>query len=426
MINRFDSARKFAFKIIESNELVPPIDPLQIIDSYGIEVIEKENQFGIEAYSRLDEDPKITINTELTFLPRRNFTLAHELGHIIIPWHNGDLKCNTDKPYNTISGQRLLDTQELEANIFASELLMPHNWIIQQIEDFSGTFQQTLNMIKDKAQTSVMACLYALEEALPSGNLYYVKKNNTNYWKKFSSQKTYAIGLHSNYEHRFRFIDQICEAKEHFNISQYEIIYYKLLPCPDSMTIEQIYGKNKDIVECVNIVSEYSPKKTILFLEYLLNELDDVYCCMIFENGTYWRNISHKNSKLYRCTPNYDSLIYTLDRNKLIYYITEEDQYKFVFIKEIITDIVEVRAVEPNSLLKSIVTDIYTNDYKSKLQSINGIVSNINTTYKNKDEKILYNAIKYRFAGDCRMIDFFNHPDFNTYVINKIRRMLHT
>ena len=42
MTNRFASARKFASKIVESKNLIPPIDPAQIIKSYGIEIIEEE------------------------------------------------------------------------------------------------------------------------------------------------------------------------------------------------------------------------------------------------------------------------------------------------------------------------------------------------------------------------------------------------
>lgn len=424
MTNRFDSARKFASKIVESKKLVPPIDPVQIIKSYGIEIIEDENQFGIEAFSDLGEVPQITINTEFTYLARKRFTLAHELGHIIIPWHNGDLKCDTDKPYNMIQGQKLLDTQELEANIFASELLMPHNWIKQQIGDLNNSFENVLNTIKNRAQTSVMACLYALEEALPSGSLYYVKKEHTDYWKKFSSQRTCTTELYGSLEDRIELLEQIYEEKEHFNISQYEIVYYKLLPCPESATIKQIYAASEDIVECVNIISGYSPQKAVFFFKDLLNALDDVYCCLIFNNDKFSRSVSHENSKLTKYCSEYDSLIYTLDCNNLPYWIMQTGQYKFVFVKEDPVNIINVEEVDPNALLRSIVKELYADNYKTMLHRINGIVSSVNSRFKEGDEDLLYNVINYRFAGASDMISFFNHPSFDTYVINKIRTML--
>ena len=426
MINRFASARKFASKIVESKNLIPPIDPAQIIKSYGIEIIEEENQLGIEAFSELGEFPQITINTEFTFPARRKFTLAHELGHIIIPWHNGDIKCDTDKPYNIIRGQKLLDTQELEANIFASELLMPHNWIRQQITSSQGTFQSVLNTIRDRAQTSVMACLYALEEVLPSGNLYYVKKDNTDYWKKFSSQRTCTTELYGSLESRIELLEQIYEKKEHFNVSQYEIIYYKLLPCPEPTTIRQIYEASEDIVECINIISDYEPQKAVFFFKDLLNALDDVYCCLIYENDKFSRSVSHENSRLNKYCSEYANLIYTLDYNKLSYWVMVIKKYKFVFVKEEPLNVVCVKTVEPNALLRLIVKELYVDNYRTMLQRINGIVSNVNSRFKDGDERFFYNVIRYRFAGDSDMVEFFNHPDFNTYVINKIRAMLQT
>lgn len=67
----------------------------EVIHSLNIEIVEKRNQYGIEAYSELGDNLRIVINPEMTYyVQRRNFTLAHELGHIFIPWHNGDIKCN--------------------------------------------------------------------------------------------------------------------------------------------------------------------------------------------------------------------------------------------------------------------------------------------------------------------------------------------
>ena len=127
-MNRFEAVRKFARRIADRFDLTPPIDVSNIFSEMDIQIVEEENQYGIEAYSQLN-DNKVIINTEITYIPRRRFTLAHELGHICIPWHNGDVKCIAGEHYIQVSGKRLLDTQELEANIFASELLMPTSWV---------------------------------------------------------------------------------------------------------------------------------------------------------------------------------------------------------------------------------------------------------------------------------------------------------
>lgn len=134
-MNRFEAVRKFARKIVDRFDLMPPIDVSNIFSEMDIQIVEEENQYGIEAYSQLN-DNKVIINTEITYIPRRRFTLAHELGHICIPWHNGDVKCIAGEHYIQVSGKRLLDTQELEANIFASELLMPTRWVKEKIEEY--------------------------------------------------------------------------------------------------------------------------------------------------------------------------------------------------------------------------------------------------------------------------------------------------
>ncbi len=120
-MNRFEAVHNLAKRKIRQLGLTPPINVEEVIHSLGINYVEERNQYGIEAFSELGDNPKIVINPEKTYYePRKNFTLAHELGHIFIPWHNGDVKCNFVDNYITVSGKRLLDTQELDAKILAS------------------------------------------------------------------------------------------------------------------------------------------------------------------------------------------------------------------------------------------------------------------------------------------------------------------
>jgi len=57
---------------------------------------------------------------------RRTFTLAHELGHILIPWHTGQFICKPDS-IAAFEGSSKFFHDELgrEANRFAAEFLMP-------------------------------------------------------------------------------------------------------------------------------------------------------------------------------------------------------------------------------------------------------------------------------------------------------------
>lgn len=426
MTNRFACARKFASNIIKNNNLTPPIEPLEIIKNYGIEIIEEENQYGIEAYSDLKIFPKITLNTEFTYPARRKFTLAHELGHIIIPWHNGDVKCDTDKPYKIINGQRLLDTQELEANIFASELLMPHNWLIEQLKKHHGTFSSTINMIREIAQTSIMACLYALESALPSGHLYYVQKDFTDYWKKFASERTCSTDIYTDFDKKIAFLDKIAEKSEKFNISQYSIIYYSLLPCPSKVEIKDIYSKSSNIIDFLNKVSNDRPTKTVLFLKEILNSLDDVYSVIIFENDYLLKRISHKDSMFKAYGKDYSSIIRILNQGNLEYFCVEDDSLKLVFIREKTYNIPNVELLDPNILLRRIAHDLYPQEPMKMLRKINAIVSNINSLTKEDNIEVLYNRIKYRFVSDPAYKEFCDSAYFEQYIVNKVISMLNS
>jgi len=58
------------------------------------------------------------------------------------------------------------------------------------------------------------------------------------------------------------------------------------------------------------------------------------------------------------------------------------------------------------------------------LQSINGVLSGMNSTYKSASREELYNWVKYRFMTDERYQEFFVHPLFDKYIVNKINKMI--
>lgn len=84
------------------------------------------------------------------------FTLAHELGHCSIPSHkNYDLQHDMlDK--NNIYAKKYSFTKEYEANVFASELLIPSN-TIQNIYENGKTFKEIINNISEKYDASITA-----------------------------------------------------------------------------------------------------------------------------------------------------------------------------------------------------------------------------------------------------------------------------
>jgi Zn-dependent peptidase ImmA (M78 family) len=77
---------------------------------------------------------------------RRRFTVAHELGHFLIPSHSGNRNCTASdlRELRRDSDHR---RREAEANRFAAGLLMPRDWFsrdLDQLGDADVTHVQTL------------------------------------------------------------------------------------------------------------------------------------------------------------------------------------------------------------------------------------------------------------------------------------------
>lgn len=95
-----------------------------------------------------DKRPKIWVNRRLQE-HRKRFTLAHEIGHIVIPWHSGSIvdQLDLEDPGERIEYYQL----ETEANRFAAELLMPDAWStrICNESDNMASAMKTIAMVAD-------------------------------------------------------------------------------------------------------------------------------------------------------------------------------------------------------------------------------------------------------------------------------------
>ena len=72
----------------------------------------------------------ITINNAITYQPKINYVLAHEIGHSQLHRHLSFF-ADSDK---TLSEWYAQGPHEQEANIFAAELLMPHDLFVRKVK----------------------------------------------------------------------------------------------------------------------------------------------------------------------------------------------------------------------------------------------------------------------------------------------------
>ena len=174
---------KHAARLIKRHKIVPPYNLEELVSLYAeIEFLPFPKDINADGISyglkKLDK-PKIYINSSRPKV-RQNFTLAHELGHVIIPWHTGNIVSHTDikvigEESITESGNyddvdyeyRLIEN---EANRFAAEILIPSLWLSDMISDLEvSRIDDFLEEIIDKTRASKDATLIKLFNVLPAG-----------------------------------------------------------------------------------------------------------------------------------------------------------------------------------------------------------------------------------------------------------------
>ena len=141
LYSNYKNARDVAWDILIKNGISSlPVSPAHIIKNAGIRLISYHHgsdlihKFGLSTKSndgfsiRYGQQWMIFYNQDIKPRTRIRFTLAHEIGHIVL---RHDLKCKetsfgrieyTEMNNGNMNGKRI---RELEANIFASRLLAP-------------------------------------------------------------------------------------------------------------------------------------------------------------------------------------------------------------------------------------------------------------------------------------------------------------
>lgn len=161
----------FAARLVRIKKLVPPIDIFSLAQEYA--TVERV-AFPVQVdgvcldLKQQGKRPRILVNRTL-HKHRLRFTLAHELGHVIIPWHVGSIVDETEE--SRIDLGLIYWQLEGESNRFASELLMPSAWA-------SGILAEAKNpiagaeSISATAEVSFVAAMIKAQNVLPKGYLF--------------------------------------------------------------------------------------------------------------------------------------------------------------------------------------------------------------------------------------------------------------
>ncbi|WP_083243758.1 ImmA/IrrE family metallo-endopeptidase [Aeromonas sp. DNP9] len=134
---------KMAARLLDRHKLKPPFDLDALVSEYA-NVEYHHFPFSVDGITigiGGDQKPQVLINSNAPET-RRKFTLAHELGHIIIPWHTGTIVSHL----GSIDSHFEYMEMESEANLFASELLVPKAWLHELTKEFT-TFESLIKKV---------------------------------------------------------------------------------------------------------------------------------------------------------------------------------------------------------------------------------------------------------------------------------------
>lgn len=191
---------KHARRLLDRHKLEPPYDLKKLASLYAD--VEYRyfpiNADGIAINIDSASRPQILINS-YNSKPRQQFTLAHELGHIIIPWHTGTIISHT----NTESNPRLYweyRALEAEANRFAAELLMPSLWV-EKVYATTDNFCLSIESIQKTSGASTDAVLIKFFNTIHDDGIVCAELNDAGFYDKIyktSSAPSNAYDIKGN------------------------------------------------------------------------------------------------------------------------------------------------------------------------------------------------------------------------------------
>lgn len=203
---------KLAERLVKKRNLIPPFDLYQLVSEFA-DIEETEfpvpgdgMSIGLGGRAR----PSILLNTN-QYHTRKKFTLAHEFGHVMIPWHVGTILSN-ESAFGLHEYEYSL--LESEANRFAAELLMPTEWIkteSRNIQPISSFFTKIINDSGVSRDAALIKIFNVVDQPLIAVECLYNGEIVKKFTPKNSSHQTPSLTfLQDKFDLKL--------AQEHFNI----------------------------------------------------------------------------------------------------------------------------------------------------------------------------------------------------------------
>jgi len=422
---------KHARKIAKKYSLTPPVNVQNILLDYAN--LEKDSLPGkVDAICIINNSRRPLVIVD-QFLPstREKFTLAHELGHLIIPWHYGMISCHTDRrdEYDEI----LYREMETEANNFAAELIMPTAWIDQIIsEEITNGLDVVLEFVTKKAEVSFSAAFFTVFKCLPKGYISYVENTSNSHGKFSEPQDTNIfIPFRGNRLAAFEWLDKCSSDKNIYDMDTYTVKWWKIEDSVNEKKLNEIM-ENLEFSTLTGVLDEIiaiDRGSIATVFETLIRKLPEGYVLSI-ENQDMQRRFHSANTPIHvpvsKELGGIDKtwLNHEADSNGVCEVHTYRIYWwRFIPEKAAVNRPRDTR--NSQEILRDILNDSYTDETeKAKcMRSMAGIVGALNNRVFNTFDEF-YSQFKFRLTGEKKFEKILDDPRLEDFVVNKIIELL--
>jgi hypothetical protein len=152
--------------LVDRLDLTPPVDVLALLeaeaDFHRVDWPYDDVDAIVTGFAIADR-PTVFLRATENLL-RERFTIAHELGHLTLPWHLPAPNCAVDEEeFETHD-----PTIEQQADLFASTLLVPDRWLAGLMNEHADDMTRIIQEL-NSAEVSTAAALEALRRYLLPG-----------------------------------------------------------------------------------------------------------------------------------------------------------------------------------------------------------------------------------------------------------------
>lgn len=152
---------RLADNLVETLDLRPPVNVRALLEEHAsvVDTFELDECDAVVEGLPTAGKPRVLINANKP-PNRQRFTMAHELAHIVIPWHTGTIVCDPDESSPELEEDLPTVTfLEAEADRFAAAVLLPVRFIDSLDEGLNSAIEsmETTRASRHAAMRSLLA-----------------------------------------------------------------------------------------------------------------------------------------------------------------------------------------------------------------------------------------------------------------------------